>query len=186
MIVGVTAPMIRILRIHVIHAIIFEATWMDGVVVDLAESSLPSILLELFFFYLLGSHVLAGTLNSIRFANSLILGRPKSTRGVISLPVASLDALKSRHFPAQRLSASKPSIGRPVDRVIHLETATPWRFRDWRLKLLMRCLRTGLSSLCCHVQCHRSIIKQGEFRVGYIVSRLKTLWPGALLIFHHI
>jgi hypothetical protein len=52
MIIGMAALMIRILRNHVIHAIILEATWMDGIV-ELAESSLPSILLELFFLYLL-------------------------------------------------------------------------------------------------------------------------------------
>lgn len=124
MIIGMAALIIRILRNHVIHAIILEATWMDGIV-ELAESSLPSILLELFFLYLLGGNILAGTLNSVRFANTLILGRTKSAEGVISLPIASLNALKSRNFPAQWLSASKPSIG-PVYWVIHLETATPW------------------------------------------------------------
>ena len=52
MVVGETALMIRILRGHIIHAIIIEATLMDSIV-KLSESSLSSILLELFFLYLL-------------------------------------------------------------------------------------------------------------------------------------
>ena len=105
---------------------------------------------------------------------------------MISLPVASLDPLKSRHLPAQWLGASKSSLG-PIDRLVDLEAATPWRFRDRRLKLLVRCLRTGLSSLGCHVKRHRSVIKQREFRVSYIVPRLETLRPGTtLLVFHHV
>ena len=100
---------------------------MDSIV-ELSESSLPSILLELFFLNLLGSNIVPGAFNSVRFANSLILGR-KSAESVISLPVASLDPLKSRHLPAQWLGASKSSL-RPVDRIVDLEAATPRRFRD--------------------------------------------------------
>lgn len=123
MVVGETPLMIRVLGGHIIHAIIIEATLMDGIV-ELSESSLPSILLELFFLYLLGSNIVSGTLNCVRFANSLILGS-KRAESVISLPVASLDPLKSRHLPAQRLGAPKSSLC-PVDRVFDLEAATPW------------------------------------------------------------
>ena len=123
MVVGETALMIRILRGHIIHAIIIKAALMDSIV-KLSECGLPSILLELFFLYLLGSNIVSGTLNSIRFSNSLILGR-KRAESVISLPVASLDPLKSRHLPAQWLGASKSSLG-PVDRLVDLEAATPW------------------------------------------------------------
>ena len=73
MVIGEATLMIRILGGHVIHAIIIKATWMDRIV-ELSECSLPSILLEFFFFYLLGSNIASGTLDSIRFANSLILG----------------------------------------------------------------------------------------------------------------
>jgi len=52
MVVSETALMIRILGGHIIHAIIIEATLMDGIV-KLSECGLPSILLELFFLYLL-------------------------------------------------------------------------------------------------------------------------------------
>jgi hypothetical protein len=123
MVVGETALMIRILRGHIIHAIIIKAALMDSIV-KLSECGLPSILLELFFLYLLGSNIVSRTLNSVRFANSLILGR-KRAESVISLPVASLDPLKSRHLPAQWLGASKSSLG-PVDRLVDLEAATPW------------------------------------------------------------
>lgn len=119
--------MIRILRHHVIHAIILEATWMNCIVY-LPESSLPTVLLELLFLYLLGGDIVAGAFNSVRFPYSLILGR-KSAECVISLPIASLDPLKTRHLPGQRLGASEPSLG-PVDRVVHLEAATPRRFGD--------------------------------------------------------
>ena len=127
MVVGETALMIRILGGHIIHAIIIEATLMDGIV-ELSECGLPSILLELFFLYLLGSNIVSGTFNSVRFANSLILGR-KRAESVISLPVASLDPLESRHLPGQWLGVPKSSL-RPVDRLVDLEAATPWRFRD--------------------------------------------------------
>jgi hypothetical protein len=123
MVVGETALMIRILRGHIIHAIIIKAALMDSIV-KLSECGLPSILLELFFLYLLGSNIVSRTLNSVRFANSLILGR-KRAESVISLPVASLDPLKSRHLPAQWLGAPKSSLG-PVDRLFDLEAATPW------------------------------------------------------------
>ena len=126
-VIGETALMIRILRNHVIHAIILEATWMNCIVY-LPESSLPTVLLELLFLYLLGGDIVAGALNCIRFPYSLIFGR-KSAECVISLPIASLDPLKSRHFTGQRLGASKHSLG-PVYWIIHLEAATPRRFRD--------------------------------------------------------
>jgi hypothetical protein len=118
---------IRILRHHVIHAIILEAPWMNCIVY-LPESGLPTVLLELLFLYLLGGDIVAGALNSVRFPYSLILGR-KSAECVISLPITSLDPLKARHFPGQRLGASEPSLG-PVDRVVHLEAATSRRFGD--------------------------------------------------------
>ena len=48
-------------------------------------------------------------------------------------------------------------------------------------------MRTGLSTLRCHVKRHRGVIKQREFRVSYVVSRLETLRAGAtLLVFHHV
>ena len=123
MVVGETALMIRILRGHIIHAIIIEATLMDSIV-KLSESSLSSILLELFFLYLLGGNIVSGTLDSVRFANSLILGG-KRAESVISLPVASLDPLESRYLPAQWLGASKSPLG-PIDRLVDLKAATPW------------------------------------------------------------
>ena len=48
-------------------------------------------------------------------------------------------------------------------------------------------MRTGLFSLGCHVKRHRSVIKQREFRVSYIIPRLETLRSGTtILVFHHI
>jgi hypothetical protein len=123
MVVGETALMIRILRGHIIHAIIIKAALMDSIV-KLSECGLPAILLELFFLYLLGGNIVSGTLNSVRFANSLILGR-KRAESVISLPVASLDPLKSRHLPAQWLGAPKSFLA-PVYWLFDLEAATPW------------------------------------------------------------
>jgi hypothetical protein len=147
---------IRILRHHVVHAIILEAPWMHSIVY-LPESGLPAVLLELLFLYLLGGDILAGALNSVRFPYSLILGRESAER-VVSLPVPSLDPLKPRNLPGQRLGASEPSLGSPIYWIVHMEAATSRRFGDRRLKLLVRCLRTGLSSLRCHVKRHRSVI----------------------------
>ena len=107
---------------------------MHGIVY-LPESGLPAVLLELLLLYLLGGDILAGALNSVRFPYCLILGRESAER-VVSLPVASLDPLKPRNLPGQRLGASEPSLGR----VVHMEAATPRRFGDRRLKLLVRCL----------------------------------------------
>jgi hypothetical protein len=107
---------------------------MHGIVY-LPESGLPAVLLELLFLYLLGSDIVAGALNSVRFPYSLILGRESAER-VISLPAPSLHTLKARHLAGQRLGGSEPSLG-PI---VHMEAATSRRFGDRRLKLLVRCL----------------------------------------------
>ena len=111
---------------------------MHGIVY-LPESGLPAVLLELLLLYLLGGDIVAGALNSVRFPYCLILGRESAER-VVSLPVASLDPLKPRNLPGQRLGASEPSLGSPIYWIVHMEAATSRRFGDRRLKLLVRCL----------------------------------------------